>query len=217
MDEHFPVLRSPSDDERQNSNMAQYIRWLEAEGHGTMADYRALHAWSVADLEAFWASIWKYTNIVAHQPYDAVLAERSMPGAKWFTGATLNSPRTFFEKPCRATPTKSRWASIPNRERRPKSHTGRFCGTSGRFRSFCSIRVWRPVTEWPAVVTHGPEAVDRDAGHHESIGAIWSSASPDFGVNGILDRFGQIEPKVLIAVNGYTFTEARPFQPNSTK
>src|SRR3546814_5227469 len=84
------MLWSPSPERRKRSRLRQYMDWLARERGLDFADYDALWRWSVADIEAFWASIWDYFEVVAHKPYTKILGRRDMPGAEWFPGAELN-------------------------------------------------------------------------------------------------------------------------------
>ena len=84
------LLWAPSDERIAEANITRYMAWLRDSRGLEFASYQQLWRWSVDDLEAFWASIWDYFGVKAHTPYERVLADRSMPGAQWFTGAELN-------------------------------------------------------------------------------------------------------------------------------
>jgi len=84
------LLWEPSEEFKERTRISDYMGWLESEKGLAFEDYSALWEWSVTDLEAFWASVWEYCGVEASQPYEAVLAERKMPGAEWFPGARLN-------------------------------------------------------------------------------------------------------------------------------
>jgi acetoacetyl-CoA synthetase len=200
MNEQFPILRQPNDYDLNRSHMARFMRWLEDRGHGPFEDYQALHDWSVENLESFWASIWEYTGVIASQPYERVLADRSMPGAQWFPGARLNFAQNLLRY----------------KDDRPAIV---FRGENGRHRELTYAELRDQVARVAAALREaGVERGDRVAGFMPnipetviamlattSIGAIWSSCSPDFGVNGTVDRFGQIEPKVLFTADGYFY------------
>ncbi len=202
------MLREPSPDALTDSNLACYMRWLDEQGYGTTSDYASLYAWSVADLEAFWASIWRYTGVIASQEYDRVLGDRTMPGARWFPGARLNFAENLLREALHGDPDKValRAYSFP----RPVAELtyGELLAKVGAFQKFLIDRGVGVGDRVAGIVTHGPEAVIAMLAT-TSLGAIWSSASPDFGVTGVLDRFGQIEPKVLVAVNGYVYGTRR--------
>ena len=204
MEDRYPILRPASADAFETSNIARYMRWLKAEGYGAFDDYASLYAWSVRDIEAFWASVWRFTDVKAQAPYDRVLADRTMPGADWFPEAKLNFAENLlrFAEGDGAEKVAIRAYS----ESRPALTLtyGQLKAQVAAMQAFlrsCGVQAGDRVA---GIVTHGPEAIIAMLAT-TSLGAIWSSASPDFGINGILDRFGQIEPKVLVAVNGYVY------------
>jgi acetoacetyl-CoA synthetase len=204
MNADFPVLREPTERERQHSNMAHYMRWLDEQGYGRFDDYQSLHRWSVSDLEAFWRSIWDYTGVIASQPYQRVLGKRAMPGAEWFPGARLNFAENLLRHALAGDP--GRIAVCGLSESRPELALSnrellRQVGALEAYLRQVGVRQGDRVA---GVVANTPEALVAMLAT-ASLGAIWSSASPDFGTAGILDRFGQIEPTVLIAVNGYVY------------
>jgi acetoacetyl-CoA synthetase len=195
------LLWEPSVEQIERSNLKQYISWLAERKGLVFQDYHALWQWSVTDLEAFWASIWEYFGIMAKTPYERVLAQRVMPGAKWFTGATLNYAEHIFR------------GRDPNREAihyaseiRPlRALTWRDLQNQvAAFRAALKAAGVRKGDRVVAYVANMPEAVVAFLAA-ASLGAIWSSCSPEFGARSVIDRFKQIEPKVLIAVDGYRY------------
>lgn len=204
MAEEFPILREPGNDELQHSNMARYMRWLEQQGHGHFADYQALHRWSVADIGRFWETIWEYTGVIASQPYQEALARAEMPGAVWFPGARLNFAENLLRHALGDD--RDREAIFAVSESRPEIRLsyGELLRQVGAFEAYLREAGVRPGDRVAGVVANTPEAIVAMLAT-ASLGAIWSSASPDFGTAGILDRFGQIEPTVLVAVNGYRY------------
>lgn len=170
--------------------------------HGTsLDDYAALHGWSVENLEAFWSLVWEDSNVLADQRGETVLARPdAMPGARWFPDARLNFAANLLRR------RDDHPALIVTDER-------------GRRRVISYAELYTQVAKLAhALSGSGVTAGDRVAGfvpnsEHAvvgmlaaaSLGAVWSSCSPDFGFNGVLDRFGQIQPKVLIATDGYTW------------
>ena len=200
-------LWSPGAHEVARANLT---RFMERVG---VADYPALYRWSVQQPHAFWAEVWRFCGIIAEdragaQPWEAVLVggDRMAPpdpvaGPRWFVGARLN----FAENLLRYRD--ERIAIV-------------FWNEGGRKRALTFDELWREVaTVAGALRASGVVAGDRVAGFMPnipetviamlaaaSIGAIWSSCSPDFGVNGVLDRFGQIEPKVLFCAASYRYS-----------
>jgi acetoacetyl-CoA synthetase len=195
-----PIWR-PTDAEVERAELTAYARWLAAERGVETSGYRELWRWSVADLEGFWGSIWDYFDVVADAPYERVLGRAEMPGAEWFPGTRLNYAEHVFRD--RAA---DEVALVHASERRPLTEMswGELRAEVGRvaagLRALGVERGDRVVAYLPNV----PEAVVAFLAT-ASLGAIWSSASPDFGAGSVVDRFAQIEPKVLIAVDGYCY------------
>jgi acetoacetyl-CoA synthetase len=164
-------------------------------------DYAGLHHWSVSDPEAFWAALWDYFEIRSSAPYTSVVDDiHAMPGATWFDGAAMNYAENLLR------PQYDGVALIAYTE------TGRRIEKSWDQlrREVASVaQALREMGVGPndrvaALLPNCPEAIVAMLAS-TSLGAIWSSCSPDFGSDGVLDRFGQIEPKVLFAANGYSY------------
>ncbi|MBC7106456.1 MAG: acetoacetate--CoA ligase, partial [Firmicutes bacterium] len=201
------LLWQPSEEFKRGCNMSRYMEWV-AENKGLrFADYHDLWRWSVTDLEGFWASIWEFFAIKASRPYSRVLAERKMPGARWFEGAELN----YAEQVFRHRAAGKRPALLLQSEIRPLTEVSwddlyrQVAAVATALRNMGVRRGDRVVAYVPNI----PEAVIAFLAC-ASIGAIWSSCSPDFGSRSVVDRFRQIEPKVLFAVDGYQYG-GKPF------
>ena len=196
------LLWEPSEEMKENSNISRYMRWLEDERGLNFSDYNELWGWSVTNLEGFWASVWDYCGVVSSEPYDKVLAEREMPGAEWFPGTELNYAEHIFLRAQEDVP-----AILHKSEIRDLSAVSwdelreSVAAVAAGLRSLGVGRGDRVVAYIPNV----PEAVIAFLAT-ASIGAVWSSCSPDFGVSTVVDRFRQIEPRVLIAVDGYRYS-----------
>ncbi len=191
----------PSVEQIERSQMFEFKEFINTR-HGLNLDsYTDLHDWSVDNIHEFWAFAWEFFDIIHTQPYTQVVDDVSkMPGAKWFTGVRLN----FAENLLR---------------RRDDKTALIFKGESQPVRKLTYAELYSEVAKTAAALrTAGVEKGDRVAGFvpnmpesiiamlaTTSIGAIWSSSSPDFGIKGVLDRFSQIEPKVLFAANGYFY------------
>ncbi|WP_339803994.1 acetoacetate--CoA ligase [uncultured Marinobacter sp.] len=199
-----PVLWTPSRELLENCQMAAFIRGLEQQGHGPFADYQALHQWSVSHLETFWQAIWEFCGLVADEPASSVLGKRDMPGAQWFPGMKLN----FAANMLRLADGEqgSREAVVAHCETRPvlRRSYRELKADAGALEAFLKAQGVVQGDRVAGIVTNGYEALVGMLAT-TSMGAIWSSASPDFGVGAILDRFGQIEPAALITVNGYGY------------
>ncbi|MGI9081869.1 MAG: acetoacetate--CoA ligase, partial [Thermoleophilaceae bacterium] len=195
------VLWEPGAELIERATMTRYRRWLAAEKGLQLADYPALWRWSVTDLDGFWASIWDFFEVRASQPYEHVLGTRSMPGAQWFPGARLSYAEHIFRDKDDAATAIRHASELRELDRvtwgELRSLTAR---TAGGLRALGVGRGDRVVAYMPNV----PETVAAFLAC-ASIGAIWSSCSPDFGARAVVDRFAQIEPKVLIAVDGYRY------------
>jgi acetoacetyl-CoA synthetase len=200
------LLWEPSEEFKAQANMTRYMAWLAENKALRFADYHDLWRWSVTDLEGFWASIWEFFAVKASKPYTRVLAERKMPGARWFEGAELNYAEHVFRN---ATPQHP--ALIFQSEARPRTELSweelrrRVSAVAAALRKMGVRRGDRVV----AYVANIPEAVIAFLAC-ASLGAVWSSCSPDFGSRSVIDRFRQIAPKVLFAVDGYQYG-GKPF------
>ncbi len=194
-------LWEPTEEMKQQANVTQYMQWLKHEKGLSFRTREELWAWSVNSLEDFWASLWDYFHIKSSQPYTAVLAERKMPGAEWFPGARLNFAEHVFRNA-----TSERPALLFRSERHDLvevswSELQQKVGAVARaLRAMGVQRGDRVVAYMPNI----PETLIAFLAC-ASMGAIWSSCSPDFGTNSVIDRFKQIEPKVLFAVDGYQY------------
>jgi acetoacetyl-CoA synthetase len=195
------LLWTPSRERVEKSNLTVYMRWLEKERGLRFASYEQLWRWSVDDLEAFWQSLWDYFSIESSAPHALVLADRHMPGAKWFPGARLNYAQHVLrhERP-------GADALMYLNERKPLERMsweelgGKVRILATELRRLGVQRGDRVVAYLPNI----PEAVIAMLAT-TAIGAIWSSCGPDFGTRGVLDRYTQLAPKVLFCVDGYQY------------
>jgi acetoacetyl-CoA synthetase len=181
--------------------MTRYMRWLEAERGRSFGDYQALWEWSVSELEEFWASIWDFFEVDASAPYSEVLPDRVMPGARWFGGAELSYAQHLFRGK-RDTDVALLHASElrPLGELRWGELRDQVARVAAGLRGLGVERGDRVVAYMPNV----PETLVAFLAT-ASLGAIWSSCSPDFGASSVVDRFAQIEPKVMFCVDGYRY------------
>ena len=195
------LLWNPSETFRRQSRLTHYLQWLAREKDLEFDDYQALWEWSVDDLEGFWTSIADYFEVIFHQPYRSVLSGKAMPDFRWFSGATLNYAEHAFRH---AHP--DRPAILFRSER----HELIEIGWAELRQQVASMRAYLQsvgVSRGDRVVAFLPNIPEATIAFLAacSLGAIWSSCSPDFGVNSVVDRFQQIEPKVLFAVDGYQY------------
>ncbi len=200
-------LWEPSADAVERAEMTAFMRWADAraaaEADGSarpFADYEELWRWSVSELERFWEGIWEFCGVISSQPYEAVLDSREMPGARWFAGARLN----YAENMLARTRDPDAVAVLHCSELRELDSLtwgelrGQVAAAVAGLRSLGVARGDRVVAYMPNI----PETLVAFLAT-ASIGAIWSSAAPEFGARSVIDRFAQIEPKVLLATDGY--------------
>ncbi len=196
-----PVLWEPSPERVRDATLTRYQRWVEDRVGRPLPTYADLWQWSVDDIEGFWASIWDFFEVQASTPYERVLGRREMPGTEWFPGARLNyAEHVFRGKDDGAV------AILAAGEERPLQEVswGELRTLTARIAAGLRAQGVRPGDRVVAYLPNIPEAV---AGvlACASIGAVWSSCSPDFGARSVVDRFAQIEPTVLLAVDGYRY------------
>ncbi|MBL8383977.1 MAG: acetoacetate--CoA ligase [Burkholderiales bacterium] len=195
------LLWQPSPERIRRARLTAYMAWLKRTRGLEFADYHALWQWSVDELEAFWQSIWEYYGIKASTPYRQVLRERTMPRTVWFEGARLN----YAEHALRHA-VDERAAIVFQSELSP--YTEITWGELKRQVAALAATLRKlGVREGDRVVAYMPNIPQTVVAllATASIGAIWSSASPDMGHVSVIDRFRQIEPKVLLAVDGYRY------------
>jgi acetoacetyl-CoA synthetase len=179
-----------------------FLCWLADDRGIDLGSWAELHAWSVRELEAFWQAIWDYFEIKSHSPYETVLTTREMPGARWFPGATLNYAEHCFGSPLDS----AEIAVVAYSQTRAPLHL-RFEELQDQVRRARAGLQRLGVGRGDRVVGYLPNAPETLVAFlaTASLGAIWASCAPEFGPVSVIDRFGQVEPKVLIAVAGYTY------------
>ena len=183
------------------NNLTQYRNWLRETRGLEFADYAALWHWSSTEISDFWESVWQYFRIIAHTPYEQVLSGTQMPEFRWFEGATLNYAEHIFRMRNEAHPAicwqreggdlhEISWAQLEQ--------------DTAAFAAFLRQSGVQAGDRVAGFLPNGPQAIIA-ALACLSIGAVWSCCSPDFGASSVADRFQQIEPKVFISVDGYTY------------
>ncbi|GAA0532993.1 acetoacetate--CoA ligase [Paractinoplanes ferrugineus] len=197
------VLWEPPADVREKTRIGAYLRWLERDRGLSFADYAALWQWSVDDLPAFWQSIWDYFEVLGHSPATAVLAEEVMPGARWFPGATLNYAEHVLRMPGIGDDEPVVIAYSQSREK--IELTARQLRAQVR-RVRAGLKA-RGVGKGDRVAAYAPNIPETYVVMlaATSLGAVFSSCAPEFGTRSVVDRWSQIEPKVLVAVDGYRY------------
>ncbi|MES2070964.1 MAG: acetoacetate--CoA ligase [Pseudomonadota bacterium] len=208
------LLWTPSAERINQSRMHDYLQWLQASKGLHFSDYNALWLWSVEHLEDFWESIWQYFDVHSSAPYTRVLSTHAMPGARWFEGAQLNLTEQLF-----------RFHQDQGSVQRPaiifqsepdvaegRTHTLGWGEMRRQIASVAHALRQMGVQRGDRVAAYLPNIPETVIAFYAcaSIGAIWSSCSPDMGSPSVLDRFAQIHPKVLLAVDGYRYG-GKPF------
>jgi acetoacetyl-CoA synthetase len=196
------ILWEPSEEFKRQSRITHYLQWLSSSMRISFDSYESLWRWSVESVPDFWASLWKYFEIRCSRDYKHVLEERGVvPQAKWFSGAELNYCEHIFRQARSGAP-----AIISQSELRPRSvmNWEELAQQTGAVAAALRQLGVRKGDRVAAYVQNIPESVIAFLAC-SSIGAIWSTCSTDFGMLGVLDRFRQIEPKVLFAVDGYQY------------
>jgi acetoacetyl-CoA synthetase len=220
-------LWSPSAEVMAGSRMTRFMEWVQARRGRRFADYAELWDWSVGEIEEFWADVWEFCEVHASQPYERVLGSQRMPGAEWFPGAQLNYAENMLMRGMRP-----HGGGTPGPDGGPGAEHAREGSDRGDRASETALLhaselrelgelSWQELHEQVAAVAAGLRSLgvgrdDRVVAYMPnipetlvaflacaSIGAIWSAAAPEFGARSVIDRFAQIEPKVLLAVDGY--------------
>ncbi|MCK0715923.1 acetoacetate--CoA ligase [Chromohalobacter sarecensis] len=194
-------LWEPSTTAIQSTQMYALMQRIDRE-HGTsLTDYEALHAWSVEHLDAFWELLWDEFDIIAERRGDDVLVRPdAMPGARWFPQARLNYAANMLRR-------RDAHPALIVRDERLRRRVISYAELYDSVAKLAHALKASGVTEGDRVVGFVPNSEHAIIAllASASLGAVWSSCSPEFGFSGVLDRFGQIAPKVLIATDGYTW------------
>ena len=194
-------LWTPPAERRKAANLARFMAQVASRWGVETTDYGALHGWSIACPEQFWASLWDFAGIVGDRPGTRILIDRErMPGARWFPDATLNYAENLLRRRDEADALVF-WGE--DRVRRRMTFA-RLDDQVSRMAQALAARGIGPGDRVAGYLPNMPETVVA-ALAAASLGAIWSSCSTDFGTRGVLDRFGQIEPTVLVAADGYFY------------
>jgi acetoacetyl-CoA synthetase len=195
------LLWEPTPEAIQRTTLTAYMGWLESRRGLRFDGYHDLWQWSVDDIEGFWASIWDFFEVRAERPYKRVLGRREMPGADWFPGARLSYAEHIFRNRDDAAV-----AIVHEAELRERGEVtwgelrAQVAGIAAGLREMGVEPGDRVVGYLPNI----PETIAIFLAC-ASLGVIWSCCSPDFGTRSVVDRFAQIEPKVLFAADGYRY------------
>jgi acetoacetyl-CoA synthetase len=186
------------------SNLTAFVAWLKDRGLGDFPDYAALHHWSVSDRAAFWSAVWDFCGVIGEKGEPSLIDGERMPGARFFPNASLNFAQNLLRRrddtPALISFTEPDTEPGSGRQMTSAELYDQVSRCAQALRAAGVVRGDRVA----AFVTNTPETIVA-ALASASIGAVWSSCSPDFGTQGVLDRFGQIAPKVFFAVSAYDY------------
>ena len=194
------ILWQPSTSFINNSNLKDFERWLGKEKGLLFDDYDELWQWSITQLEDFWECVVQYFKVQLKTPYQQVLSSRAMPGAKWFEGATLNYAEHIFRK-------KSNQRSALFFQNEVIQQTISWQQLTQEVKAVQQFLMQQGIGEGDCVagyIPNIPQAISCFLAVN-SLGAVWTCCSPDFGEPTVIERFSQIQPKLLIAVDGYRY------------
>lgn len=195
------LLWTPSDERIKGTNMYRFMNFINEKYNKKISEYKHLYEWSIENIPDFWVSLWEFADIKASKQFDQVIDDlNKMPGAKWFSGARLNFAENLLIY-------------------RDDQIALIFKGEEQESTNITYAQLYDEVARVAKSLKEaGVQVGDRVVGFMPnmpetiiamlaatSLGATWSSCSPDFGIKGVLDRFGQIQPKVLFTANGYSF------------
>ncbi len=195
------LLWTPSPERIEQANLTRFMAFVNAKRRKALATFGEVYQWSIERPDQFWADMAEFGGVVFHQPYREVVTDLDkMPGARWFTGSTLNFAENLLrrrdEHP--ALVFNGEW-----RVRRTITYAELYDLVARLARSLKALGV-APGDRVAGFMPNMPEAVIGMLAA-SSLGAVWSSCSPDFGFQGVMDRFGQIQPKALLTADGYFY------------
>jgi len=195
------LLWQPSDTFKSASNITSYIEWLKKNDIAKVANYEELWQWSVDNIESFWRSIWDYFNITSTQEPQQVLSSYKMPQVEWFKGTKVNYTEHIFKNKTTEHP-----AILFKNETKGLIEIS-WLELEQKVNSFKYFLVSKGIGQGDRVAAYLPNIPEATIAFlaTNALGAVWSSTSPDFGMSSVVDRFAQIEPKVLITVDGYRY------------
>ncbi len=198
-------LWTPTDAQIEKANMSRFIDYVNAHWSTDIKDFHSLYAWSVASPSAFWPAVWQFCDIKASRRWDSVFEQGSeFLDSRWFRGATLNFSENLLKYHNEQNKTKAAivfWGE--DRVKRRLSY-GELYRQVASVATYLNERGVEPGDRVAGFLPNLPETITAMLATTR-VGGVWSSCSPDFGFNGVLDRFGQIMPKVLFTADGYYF------------
>lgn len=196
------VLWRPSDADKQHANLSSYAGWLKENYNLVFNDYASLWKWSVEKPGDFWESITSYFSIIWHSPYKTIMSKDPMPHTEWFKDGKLNYAEHIFRNISDQRP-----AILFQSERQPLTPIS-WAELHKRVAALQSFFLQQGIQPGDRIAGYLPNIPEATIGLMAAMatGAVWSSCSPDFGAESVVERFKQIEPRILIAVDGYTYS-----------
>lgn len=196
-----PIAWAPSPETVANARITEFMHWLARERGLCFDDYDALWRWSVDDIDAFWSAIWDWAGIASDTPRGQALTDAAMPGARWFPGVQLNYVAQAFRYATSARP------AIVHRNEAGEDGEMSWAELERQVAALAATLRGMGVQRGDRVAAFMPNIAQTVVAFlaTASVGAIWSVCSPDMGRLAVLDRFRQIEPAVMIAVDGYRY------------
>lgn len=195
------MIWEPSPAMKGNSNLSAYMRWLSSYVGLDFHNYQDLWQWSTDHPAAFWKTIWDYFKVKSYTPFQRVMSDNPMPYTRWFEGASLNYAEHVFRNKTDRQP------AIIYRSENGRNGILSWKSLEQKVASFRRFLIKSGVRKGDRVAAYISNIPEVNIAFLavNSLGAIWSSCSPDFGTKAVIDRFSQIQPKVLIAVDGYFY------------
>ena len=190
----------PTAERISNSNLKHFISYVKANSNFQCDSYSDLYNWSVNNIEEFWKSIWEYSGIIHSESYNEVLIRKEIYNSQWFTGSKLNFTQNllrFNDDHTAIISYRENYSPLSITYKQLNEYVGRTAAGLKNLGVKKGDRV-------AAFISNIPEAVITMLAV-TSMGAIWSSTSPDFGIQGVIDRFGQIKPKIFLAIKSYYY------------
>ena len=194
-------LWEPSPEKMKKTNMTRFIQFVNRKYGMAIKDFPELYNWSIDRIGDFWAAIWEFGEVKASRGYDRVVDDLTrMPGAKWFEGARLNYAENLLRYRDQQTALIFKGEAQESRKITYQELYSQVAALAKSLKGAGVIPGDRVVGFMPNMMETIMAMLAAT-----SLGAVWSSCSPDFGIKGVLDRFGQIKPKVLFTADGYTY------------
>jgi len=195
------LLWKPSEERIKKTNMYRFMQTVNSKFGKDLDEYGPLYEWSIENIPEFWATMWEFAEIKASKPYEEVIDDvTKMPGAKWFSGAQLN----FAENLLRFRDDQIALIFKGEDQDATRMTYAELYDAVARLAVSLKDMGIQPGDRIVGFMPNMPETIIAMLAA-TSLGATWSSCSPDFGIKGVLDRFGQIKPRVIFTANGYSF------------